>query len=294
MNRPSFNDFVPRILVADDSDTIQKVVRIALARQAVKIEVASSWLDASSKIGTGVALLLLDVNLPGVGSDPAKLKEVVAAAGKVPILVMQGSHDRSLTEAALLECGISQVIQKPFDSNELIGIVSNLAGLSRVASTVGISSPAAASPPPPPPSPSPSSALDLFSVEMPGSSSEKQSDFGGLPPLPADLIDAARKGKKAFDLAPEDLFNLTPPPPPPPHGHQGHGFTPPGASPPPPLAPSFQSSSPSPLLGDDMAKQVRQAVESYCDRHFRSLAIEVITAELRRLAEEKARHLVDI
>ena len=291
MNRPSSNDFVPRILVADDSDTIQKVVRIALARQAVKIEVASSWLDASSKIGTGVALLLLDVNLPGVGSDPAKLKEVVAAAGKVPILVMQGSHDRSLTEAALLECGISQVIQKPFDSNELIGIVSNLAGLSRVASTVGISSPAAASPqPPPPPS---SSSLDLFSVDMPGSSSEKPSDFGSLPPLPSDLIDAARKGKKAFDLAPENLFNLSPPPQG--HqGHQGHGFTPSGASPPPPPAPSFQSPPPSPLLGDDMAKQVRQAVESYCDRHFRSLAIEVITAELRRLAEEKARHLVDI
>ena len=38
---------------------------------------------------------------------------------------------------------------------------------------------------------------------------------------------------------------------------------------------------------------VRQAVEDYCERHFKSLAREVLTSELRRLADEKARHLVD-
>ena len=38
---------------------------------------------------------------------------------------------------------------------------------------------------------------------------------------------------------------------------------------------------------------VRDAVESYCERHFKSLAREVIATELRRLADEKARHLVD-
>ena len=298
MNLPSSNAVVPRILVADDSDTIQKVVRIALSRQSLKIEVASSWLDASGKVGSGIALLLLDVNLPGVGSDPARLKEVVATAGGVPILVMQGSHDRSLSEATLKECGISHVIQKPFDSNELIGMVTGLAGLSKSALAFGGSEQKSA----PPPAPA-ASAILAPPPPVIAASSENMFDIGELPPIPADLIDTTRKGKKAFDIAPEDLFNLVPPPPPPPPP------VPPSSQrmPPPPPShfPSSSSSpspSPSPLARavsnpapvDDMGKQVRQAVEDYCERHFRSLAIEVITAELRRLADEKARHLVDI
>ena len=289
MNHPSSNAVVPRILVADDSDTIQKVVRIALSRQPLKIEVASSWLDASGKVGSGIALLLLDVNLPGVGSDPARLKEVVASAGAVPILVMQGSHDRSLSEATLKECGISHVIQKPFDSNELIGMVTGLAGLSKSALAFSGSEQKSA----PPPAPA-ASAISAPPSPATPASSENMFDIGELPPIPADLIDTTRKGKKAFDIAPEDLFNLVPPPPPPssqrmPPAPPSH-FPPP--PPPPPPSDNRAVSNPAPV--DDMGKQVRQAVEDYCERHFRSLAIEVITAELRRLADEKARHLVDI
>jgi len=281
MNHPPSNAVVPRILVADDSDTIQKVVRIALSRQPVKIEVASSWLDASGKVGSGIALLLLDVNLPGVGSDPARIKEVVASAGSVPVVVMQGSHDRSLTEATLKECGISHVIQKPFDSNELIAMVTGLAGLSKAPVAPSAPGPMSA----PPPAAPATSMPPLVAPPL----NENMFDIGDLPPVPADLIDSTRKGKKAFDIAPEDLFNLVPPPPPAP------------SAPPPPaaafsVAPSVSAMPPPPSLPSsvEMAKQVRQAVEDYCDRHFRSLAIEVITAELRRLADEKARHLVDI
>ena len=287
MNHPSSNAVVPRILVADDSDTIQKVVRIALSRQPLKIEVASSWLDASGKVGSGIALLLLDVNLPGVGSDPARLKEVVASAGAVPILVMQGSHDRSLSEATLKECGISHVIQKPFDSNELIGMVTGLAGLSKSALAFSGSEQKSA----PPPAPAASAILAPPSPATPASS-ENMFDIGELPPIPADLIDTTRKGKKAFDIAPEDLFNLVPPPPPPPSSQRMPPAPPSHFPPPPPPSDNRAVSNPAPV--DDMGKQVRQAVEDYCERHFRSLAIEVITAELRRLADEKARHLVDI
>lgn len=293
MNHPSSNAVVPRILVADDSDTIQKVVRIALSRQSLKIEVASSWLDASGKVGSGIALLLLDVNLPGVGSDPARLKEVVATAGAVPILVMQGSHDRSLSEATLKECGISHVIQKPFDSNELIGMVTGLAGLSKSAPAFSSSEQKSA----PPPAPAASAILAPPSPAT-AASSENMFNIGELPPIPADLIDTTRKGKKAFDIAPEDLFNLVPPSPSPPAPPSSQRMPPPPPShfppsPSPSTAPLARAvSNPAPV--DDMGKQVRQAVEDYCERHFRSLAIEVITAELRRLADEKARHLVDI
>ena len=274
MNSLISHGAVPRVLVADDSETIQKVVRIALARHPVKIEVSTSWADAAVKMGSGISLLLLDVNLPGVGSDPAKLKEVVASAGAVPVVVMQGSHDRSLSEAALSDCGIVHVIQKPFDSNELIALVIRLAGSTSVVEAV---------------------------AEIPF-------EIGGLPPLPADLVDASRKGKKVYDaasagassiasgaaphVAPEFLFSMgAPPPPPPPPPLAVFNKAPPAAAPQKSEISESEFARPG---GDEMAKQVRQAVEAYCERHFRSLAIEVISAELRRLAEEKARHLVDI
>ena len=38
---------------------------------------------------------------------------------------------------------------------------------------------------------------------------------------------------------------------------------------------------------------VRRTVEDYCARHFGTLAKDILTAELRRLADEKARLLVD-
>ncbi|MCX6110549.1 MAG: response regulator, partial [Proteobacteria bacterium] len=47
------------------------------------------------------------------------------------------------------------------------------------------------------------------------------------------------------------------------------------------------------LLASELPPLVRQAVEDYCERHFKSLAREIIAAELRRLADDKARHLVD-
>jgi hypothetical protein len=46
-------------------------------------------------------------------------------------------------------------------------------------------------------------------------------------------------------------------------------------------------------LTRDLPELVRRVVEDYCDRHFKSLAREFIASELRRLADEKARHLVD-
>lgn len=306
MNSPASIGAVPRVLVADDSETIQKVVKIALARHPVKIETSANWQDAAQKIGSGIALLMLDVNLPGVGSDPQKVKEVVAAAAGLPVVVMQGTHDRSLGEATLRECGVNHIIQKPFDSAELVATVTRLTGAVAKVASPGLARQA----------PPPSSSTGPSSLSSPSSSAATPADefslsLEGLPPLPSDLVDSSRKGKKAFDvsapaapdqldpfapgptsIAPEDLFKMVPPPPP--------SSLPP---PPPPPPSAFKTPPPAPVTApratlspgnEETARQIRLAVEAYCEKHFRSLAIEVISAELRRLAEEKARHLVDI
>jgi len=73
-----------------------------------------------------------------------------------------------------------------------------------------------------------------------------------------------------------------PPLPPPPQTGGGSG-----------LAGVSLPSEPLALPDEKIVAAVRHAVEDYCARHFRSIAREVISAELKRLAEEKARHLVD-
>lgn len=47
------------------------------------------------------------------------------------------------------------------------------------------------------------------------------------------------------------------------------------------------------FLQDDAPVIVRKIVEDYCQNHFTPLAREVITTELRRLAEERTRLLVE-
>ena len=65
-----------------------------------------------------------------------------------------------------------------------------------------------------------------------------------------------------------------------------------------PMAPSDESDSTElsellDLIRGELPALVSLAVQEYCEKHFAALAREVISAELRKLMEEKSRHLVD-
>ncbi len=112
------------------------------------------------------------------------------------------------------------------------------------------------------------------------------------------------------NVALEEESDLPPPPPPPPRGRQRDfefsseepetkisGLRPsaaevssPGARP----AADLRGREGNEVVSrQELAILVRQAVEDYCSRHFSALAREIITAEIRRLTEERSRHLVD-
>lgn len=283
MNSPSPEKNLPHVLVADDSETIQKVVKIALARQPLRVDVAATWDEARARMVPGVGVVLLDANLPGIDGDIGKLKDALNHAGAMPVVVMQGSHDRTLTDSDLRAAGIQRTIQKPFDSAELIRLVTGLVGSKE-----------------PPFEPA---ALEVDLTGALAGGLDLQLD--GLPPLPPDLLDPSRKGKKAFEISeetkPYGSSVVAPPgpavpgmaPPPPPldsRAGTAQGFMPPAQGFMPPNMP------PSPPATPDAAtsQAIREAVLEYCQKHFKEVAVEVISAELRRLAEERARHLVDI
>lgn len=355
-----------RILVADDSATIQKVIKIAFSRHNYEIVEASSYIEAlTAQSRASASVVIADASLPGAHgpSDFSKLSQ----GGRTPLLLLVGSYE-SVDEDSFRSLGFSQFLKKPFESGDIVALVDQM--VAKLPDTNL----------PPPPSP-PSNTLTAGSdrskhttviheggigisfgdepyasgktdpLGKPGVSLSV-SDEDRLPPPPVHAFtDETKKGRKAFTGGPDEVpsfklageqsssgrvpplpfgsdldddsglpdlgfmtqgagsgMDITPPPSPPlstipplpPKSGPGTGqsFSPTRTVPPPPVVkPEDYLDKIEKLVEDSVDDRlpplVRKAIEDYCDRHFKSLAREVITSELRRLAEEKARHLVD-
>ena len=116
-----------RILVADDSATIQKVVEFTLSREDVELVQARSGDEAMQKAReVKPDLMLIDHSMPGqsgqelcgaIRQDP-QLKDV-------PIILMAGVSG-NVDEAEARQAGATDVVIKPFESQVLIGKVKQL------------------------------------------------------------------------------------------------------------------------------------------------------------------------
>lgn len=315
---------VRRILVADDSSTIQKVIKIGLANVPTEIRSVSSLMEAMKHAQPGhFDIIIAGAGLPGV-SAATDFKKLSDQAGGIPLIILMGSYD-AVRETELRACGIQMLMKKPFPPGDLTRMVQDVAaergsggpGLdNRSLSNQG---PVAASPkaasdivgqinqsappmvfeperasisrsiPEAIPENLPFGSLSAFELGIPGSNSD-------VPPVPE--VEPSRKGRPAFDLGAN-------------HFEQSNSAQ---LSPieetqrseakeqKPFAAPSGQSSR-SQVTGmsaaveafvlNELPPLVDRAVERYCIEHFKQVAREALTAELRRLAEEKARFLVD-
>ncbi|MBM4252860.1 MAG: response regulator [Deltaproteobacteria bacterium] len=125
------------LLVADDSVTIQKVIRIAFHRLPVELVEAASLIEALATVGRARPdAIIVDASLPGV-RRPEDFARLRAEAGGVPMLLLIGSYD-GVDEAALSQIGFAKVLKKPFESTDIVAAIDQLLGLH-------------APPPPPPP-----------------------------------------------------------------------------------------------------------------------------------------------
>lgn len=109
-----------KILVADDSLTIQKVVGITLADTGYELEQCKSENDLYEKIKVRkYDLILLDFNLAESKSGYDLAKEVLSISPDVKILVMLGTFD-SVDESQLESIGVADKIVKPFESAKFV------------------------------------------------------------------------------------------------------------------------------------------------------------------------------
>ena len=146
-----------RILLADDSLTIQKVVELTFSDSEYDLVCVSNGQRALEKANESAPdLILADVVMPEKnGYEVCEAIKSNPATARIPVVLLSGTFepfDRDRAE----RLGCDAIVSKPFDSQQLLRQVEAL--LSRApqdvpsASTMAIPT-LAALPPPPPPAP---------------------------------------------------------------------------------------------------------------------------------------------
>ncbi|MFB6350734.1 MAG: PleD family two-component system response regulator, partial [Bradymonadaceae bacterium] len=116
------------ILVADDSQTIRKVVRLALKVAPFEVVSAESGQRALQKAQQGSALVVLDYHF----SDAKGAEVARQIPANVPILMLAGDrHD--FDEQRAREAGVNRIIPKPFSTDTLLDAIVATTGVSKKA-----------------------------------------------------------------------------------------------------------------------------------------------------------------
>lgn len=118
-----------KILLADDSLTIQKVVELTFMEGDFEVTAVSNGDDALSKLGEmSPDVVIADVHMPGADGY-----QICRAAKEghpgVPVLLLIGTFE-PFEEGAAAEAGADAHLKKPFDSQELLRLVEELLGRS--------------------------------------------------------------------------------------------------------------------------------------------------------------------
>ncbi len=102
-----------KILVADDSPTIQKVISITLANKDYVLESAHSEDELLDKLeGNSYNLVLLDYNLSDTATGNDLSREIRKRNTDALIMAMLGTFD-SVEDSELEDAGFSDKIVKP-------------------------------------------------------------------------------------------------------------------------------------------------------------------------------------
>ena len=116
-----------RILVADDSVTIQKVVELTFSKEDFVLTQARSGEEAIRKAKEmRPDLVLLDLVMPDMnGYDVCAALRTEPALRSVPIIMLAGTFE-SFDQKRGTQAGANDVVTKPFESQVLVGKVKQL------------------------------------------------------------------------------------------------------------------------------------------------------------------------
>jgi CheY-like chemotaxis protein len=223
--RPQEEPMGARILVADDSVTIQKVVELTFSKEDFVLTQARNGDEAIRKAKEmRPDLILLDLVMPDMnGYDVCAALRSEPALRSVPIILLAGTFE-SFDQQRGTQAGASDFVTKPFESQVLVGKVKQLlfARSLETAAAAGAPKPSvdadtlkiSSAPPvpadsivrqPPPPGPPAALSIDLGPLDL----EPVALDASQLTPLSADAETLPLPDSLSLD----DLLTTGPPAP---------------------------------------------------------------------------------
>ncbi len=126
-----------KLLLADDSITIQKVVNLTFADEGIEVISVSDGNAAMEKLSEFTPdLVMVDINMPGLsGYEICERIRANEATSRVPVILLVGSFE-PFDEAEAQRVGANDFLTKPFQSiRQLVTKVSGLLDASNKNST---------------------------------------------------------------------------------------------------------------------------------------------------------------
>jgi CheY-like chemotaxis protein len=146
-----------RILLADDSVTIQKVIELTFMDEDFAVTAVSNGDEALAQlVSVAPDLVIADVHMPGA-SGYEVCRRAKAWRPALPVLLLVGTFE-PFDEGETAAAGADAHLKKPFDSQELLTLVQDLLARAPQAGSAAPAPAAAPSPAPafaPPPAPAP-------------------------------------------------------------------------------------------------------------------------------------------
>ncbi|HEX7087482.1 MAG TPA: response regulator [Vicinamibacterales bacterium] len=117
----------PRLLLADDSVTVQRVIELTFADEDINVVSVGSGDEAIARLETDTFdIVLADVGMPGRdGFEVARFVRERPATAHVPVILLTGAYEQ-VDAARVAASGASAVLPKPFEPQAVIQKVREL------------------------------------------------------------------------------------------------------------------------------------------------------------------------
>jgi two-component system sensor histidine kinase RpfC len=123
------------ILVAEDNETNQKVIKGILERADHKVYLVSDGEQALDALETGEIhfdLIILDMNMPAMsGLDVFKAYRFMDTKSDVPVVILTADATCEAMQACK-EVGVNSFLTKPVDARKLLGTLADLTRISEL------------------------------------------------------------------------------------------------------------------------------------------------------------------
>jgi CheY-like chemotaxis protein len=116
-----------KLLLADDSITIQRVIELTFADEPIEVEAVSDGAAAIARLDASPPdILLADIGMPGRdGYEVAQHVRRTPRLAHIPVMLLTGAFD-PIDHTRAREAGCAGVLVKPFDPQMLIARVRQL------------------------------------------------------------------------------------------------------------------------------------------------------------------------